>query len=669
MKKYIFSILILFLISLFGYLFIGPKRAQAAEAHLNSCGVLSQANTTYILDSDVSSAGTCFQITNSGITLDLNGHTVTYNTEPANKTCILERDAQSHTGNYCVYGVETTTWWKTNIKVTNGKIIQGPGGSEEASPVSMFASTAVEVSYLNLTYYGNDTKGIKNPQPNYTTGGYNIHNNTITSNVTVVSNRQAGVPAIDIGGINPEVHDNVIAKTPHMGIRHGAGDNAKIYNNQIIVDSPGFSNPYAIIIQGAQINFDVYNNTINAVDGRGISIDGTPDNPGPGKVHDNHIDVKQSSMIEYGGVGNSHGIRLRFGTHDTEVYNNTIIGHAGNVCPSRNPNYVGSGCTVHGISVTAHQGGINNKFYNNDIIVSTNDPNLEAADISFGGNDLNAVPYTPALVTEIIGNRLASNHTNIEFAYGDGSADNQLLISNTFVKSSNPLNYHTITVGYWNSHALNETFTDTILEGGADLKDLRFPPTGSGDYSYYNKWFLNITVKGPNGQPIEGAIVTANASGTSLEPITATTDPQGKVKLALPEYYRYGTTVPATTNYNNFNPYNITASKSGLSEAKTQIIMDTSKALEMTLSQSVSLAKQVDKSSATTGETLTYTLSYSNPTPNTYTNARIEDLIPAGTTFISASNGGISDSTKVIWNLGNLSPQLIGTVSFQVKVQ
>ena len=48
------------------------------SAPITTCGYLNQANTTYILQNDVSSEGTCFFIIAQGVVLDLNGHTVTY---------------------------------------------------------------------------------------------------------------------------------------------------------------------------------------------------------------------------------------------------------------------------------------------------------------------------------------------------------------------------------------------------------------------------------------------------------------------------------------------------------------------------------------------------------------------------------------------------------------
>lgn len=86
--------------------------------------------------------------------------------------------------------------------------------------------------------------------------------------------------------------------------------------------------------------------------------------------------------------------------------------------------------------------------------------------------------------------------------------------------------------------------------------------------------------------------------------------------------------------------------------------------------QNPTVSKSVDRSSASSGDTLTYTISYSNPTQTTFTNAILDDPIPNGTTYVngSATGGGNSDGTKVIWNLGDLASGANGTVSFQVTI-
>jgi len=83
------------------------------------------------------------------------------------------------------------------------------------------------------------------------------------------------------------------------------------------------------------------------------------------------------------------------------------------------------------------------------------------------------------------------------------------------------------------------------------------------------------------------------------------------------------------------------------------------------------ISKRVDKSSAQSGDTLTYTISYSNPTQNTFTNAILEDPIPAGTTYVanSATGGATFDGSKIIFNIGNLAAGAGGSIQFQVRVE
>ncbi len=81
----------------------------------------------------------------------------------------------------------------------------------------------------------------------------------------------------------------------------------------------------------------------------------------------------------------------------------------------------------------------------------------------------------------------------------------------------------------------------------------------------------------------------------------------------------------------------------------------------------ITLSKSVDKTSAKSGDTLTYTIQYTVES-HPVTNAKIEDNIPSGTTFLSAVNNGVFDGTKVIWNLGNFAAGSTGQVTFQVRV-
>lgn len=61
---------------LFLFILLVPLSTYAVD--ITDCGTLSTPNAAYVLQNNVTSNGTCFTVTESGITLDLNGNTVTY---------------------------------------------------------------------------------------------------------------------------------------------------------------------------------------------------------------------------------------------------------------------------------------------------------------------------------------------------------------------------------------------------------------------------------------------------------------------------------------------------------------------------------------------------------------------------------------------------------------
>jgi len=74
---------------------------------------------------------------------------------------------------------------------------------------------------------------------------------------------------------------------------------------------------------------------------------------------------------------------------------------------------------------------------------------------------------------------------------------------------------------------------------------------------------------------------------------------------------------------------------------------------------------------ASVGDTLRYTISYTNNSGVTLTNAQILDVLPSYTTYYSLDgNGFYSNSTNMItWNFASIPPGSTVTVSHQVKIQ
>jgi uncharacterized repeat protein (TIGR01451 family) len=75
---------------------------------------------------------------------------------------------------------------------------------------------------------------------------------------------------------------------------------------------------------------------------------------------------------------------------------------------------------------------------------------------------------------------------------------------------------------------------------------------------------------------------------------------------------------------------------------------------------SISLFKEVDKNVAAVGETLTYTITYTNETNQIYANLILTDVLPEGTSYVEGSATGNasydSGSGTLSWQISSLGP-------------
>ncbi|HEX7601475.1 MAG TPA: hypothetical protein VF316_07720, partial [Polyangiaceae bacterium] len=70
----------------------------------------------------------------------------------------------------------------------------------------------------------------------------------------------------------------------------------------------------------------------------------------------------------------------------------------------------------------------------------------------------------------------------------------------------------------------------------------------------------------------------------------------------------------------------------------------------------------------TVGSSVTFTITYANSGPSVALGAVVTDPIPPGSTFVSATNGGVFGGGVVTWNLGNLGAAEFGAVQFTVTL-
>lgn len=542
---------------------------------LNACGNLNAANTTYILESDVISAGTCFTVSANNVTLDLNGHTVTYNTAAGDN----------------VYGV-LVSWNKSFIRITNGSVVQGAGKGYMSNAIHSQQGNSLELDHLTLSYEGDNISGIAQVGSGAGTSHISVHDNIIRPN----GSKRAGgggiithfgdFGAISVGGTggNIRIENNDIQGKGYQGIRFGYStpltSTLRITGNTIKMAAP-VRDAYAIVVASgvnSDIGFEVANNTIVQSAGRGIIVQGNvnADSPGPGNgsVHDNSIEVREPrDSGEYNGPGNGIGIALRFGAHNVRVYNNSIKVYGGqNACPPAFATNLGSDCLGVAIKVIAGTNAVNNQIYGNTISVETTDAALPVIGL-YGVGIADGT-------TVFRNNTVTSNGLLVDVNGTDGAGSNFVFTSNLFIKGANPQNFRSIRAGYWTNASLGNVFLDNTWNNGASGDDVLLAISGGANYSLYSKWTLAVSAKTESNVPVPGATVTA-ISGT--ETVTGTTNEAGEAQLPLTQYHRFGTTFPQTTNYTHHTPHTVSVSKPGFESSTSVVTMNEPKSLTATL--------------------------------------------------------------------------------------
>jgi PKD repeat protein len=83
---------------------------------------------------------------------------------------------------------------------------------------------------------------------------------------------------------------------------------------------------------------------------------------------------------------------------------------------------------------------------------------------------------------------------------------------------------------------------------------------------------------------------------------------------------------------------------------------------------SLSIGITSDKANYNPGENVVYNLDIFNNGANTATNVVVRDTLPAGLTFVSATNGGVYNAGVITWNLANLAANSHFTPSFTATV-
>jgi hypothetical protein len=432
------------LLLLLGVFIILTKAAPAASAattptgtKLTACGDLTKPGT-YYLANDVSSTVGCFAINAAGITLNLNGHTITYDTGGSSHEPAIQGHDCWSTANPEIAG--DCGGSHGGLEVYGGTIRQAESASS-FSPVFQFGQgTFSSAPYIhNVTAIFQNT-GAQFYNSSYLPVGARIENNTIYDNVKNIQKPGQGAlsarsafqgQAIYIGQNNQNpgsgdlIENNTIIGSPQGGIRT-VNQHSTISGNDISMNAT-YSNDFCVDIPADYTT--VSHNSCHPLSGRGVHI-----NSNHVTVSDNTINVIELSQnAEYGGceLDGTYGVQLEFDMSflkspptGVQVTGNTITATAGKceaiglrvtgMTPSGSDSFTGNTITTTN-SGAAHDFAISTDASNNAGVTFTG--NTFRSKFAFVDGDWDGYTDTK------IGHNIWSSTPTYTFLAGDGGCD------------------------------------------------------------------------------------------------------------------------------------------------------------------------------------------------------------------------------------------------------
>jgi hypothetical protein len=509
--------------------------AASAAVDLNAAAVgagpyyLNQAGASYRLVEDIAVPGTAFVFAANNVTLDLNGHTVTFGTAAGrHRYGIAVPPPYAHTN--AVWSQSDIRVWAgaTGAVMKNGRVVQGAARADSCNAVSVYGQNSITISGLDILIYGPDTFAIHCEEGR----DFLIYNNTITDSTNVVTNRHQGRAAIDLLAMADgpiEVFNNTVVNCRQWGIRVGRRRPVTvwghIYNNHVYPNTI-VSNGYGIEVYSDLM--EVYGNTIRATNGRGIHLDGCM-SP---RIHDNDIEVMEQPVSDEYNRVSAHGIKIE-GCNDADIHHNTVVSNG--VVNSRDHESLGAGLSLS-LGANTFNWVHDNHFIGRHLGGAQFDP----ANYGSYATPIELYEVEPTGRILIENNTLSSNDRMFAvlawFGVNGQPADGRdiVLRGNTFLRDTggSPTGRpEMLAIG---SSFTNLVFQDCTIGSGIDLR--RFTSGWPWTFcSWGVGWSGTARVVDSGGTAMAG--VTVNAiDGAGATVTSAVTDGAGNAILALPAY-------------------------------------------------------------------------------------------------------------------------------------
>ncbi|MFW6107359.1 MAG: fibronectin type III domain-containing protein [bacterium] len=462
--------------------------------------VLDREGATYVLTRDLACPLGGIEVKAPGITLDLDGHTLVYNAEPAERPA--EWTVRAYKENDC--GVKVTHRGG-RARILNGVIRQGEGNSAGTqvgigcNPVYS-RSAPVELAGVEIAWAGRDISGLV-----FHWGrGSHVHHCVMEDRGSEITNRHQAISTID-GNAWGDYDHNLVKRTRQQALM-GA---AKATHNEIYIDSHA-TNAFGIVpSRKAERPIEVAHNRILGIGEHpvGIALFGLYE-PGS-SVHHNTVEVECTrSGAEYGYTG-SACFRTTWGADNLHVAHNTFIGHAamhGQKVAKTRVLWVGLPAFkprgVEGAKEIADARGL---FYDNRIVARGRDG------AKAGGICVVCLNESPNLIFH--SNTVVSTWGNVllgdEYGHAGGFPK---FFANVFRREGDAPGYFTIRQDYAGRPA-TAVFLGNVYEAGAGREAIKLLEKGEIAFQA----LLDLRVADAEGEPLGGArVVITDSTGAEV---------------------------------------------------------------------------------------------------------------------------------------------------------
>jgi hypothetical protein len=443
-----------------------------------------------------------------------------------------------------------------DFTLKNGTVEQGRGQGHASDPLYFEQLPGgLDVVGVHTVAGGIDTVSL---DANYVSGGVTIRDSIFEEHVTNITNRLRDYATVQLGRVVGPilVSGNQLLGSPQIGIllSHDDPGYRTVVTGNDISQNAVVTNAYGILVAGEQ-HFEIADNTIVPVNGRGISLDGFSHTPIiDGSIHDNYVLVRERPEREYP-VTSARALRLRNNVdgmgpqRDIHIYNNTFIAETG----------TGLAQQAYGVRISY----VNPKGAMNDANILLEDNTIGAivttADAGYQAQALLVDGVDPGINLKVVGNTLESNDVSLALGGSDGGdIYDVLFLSNTLRKLSGPERPYTGTLaGFWVHQIHRVTILDMQTDGGATTA-ITWAGSGTKDISVGS---LGVKVVDGGGNPQAGADVEVlDPDGQTV--FTGTTDAGGEVQgtEVVTTVYRQLDASPSVISTESRGPFRITAS-------------------------------------------------------------------------------------------------------------